>query len=113
MGYSSKINDPAFENYAEIKHRGPSTILEERKKEISKIFKEHYFPGDLKAKPYIGATFKEKNGPFKDAIWTIKATKEFVGMFSGVGLEHPKYEFKTVKTADMKITKMKRRTYEK
>lgn len=39
MGYSSKINDPAFENYAEIEHRGPLTIPEEQKKKFLNFLK--------------------------------------------------------------------------
>lgn len=89
-----------FGRYAEFENYGPSNIPDERKKAIAKYYREHYFPADLKAKKTIGARFKETTGPFKDAIWTIESPSKFVGMFSGVSLEHPKYEFETVKKAE-------------
>ncbi len=92
-----------FGRYAEFETYGPSNVPDDRKRIMAKYFREHYYPADFKKKKEEGlfvAKFKEKTGPFKNAVWSIIVTENFKGMFSGVSLKHPDYEFETVKPAE-------------
>lgn len=86
--------------YAEFEHYGPASVPEERKAAIANYFRQHYFPANIHAKKNVGAFFKETNGPFKNAVWNINGTENFVGMFSGITLKHPDYDFESVKPAE-------------
>ncbi len=103
--FGVKYVSPAmlFSRYAEFESYGPASVPDDRKKEIAKYFREHYYPADLKSEKVEGifiSKFKEKNGPFKDAVWTIEATSNFIGLFSGASITHSDYEFENIKPAE-------------
>lgn len=82
-----------FERYANFDMYGDSTVSDARKHEITMAFREGYYPGNLQGKANAGAKFREADGLFKDGVWTLKVTTSFLGLMTGVSIEHPEFRF--------------------
>lgn len=63
-------------------------VPDERKREISRVVAQHYFPGNIRGR------YRETGGFFKDAVWTFTWGD---GYLRNLRVEHPGYDF-TVRT---------------